>query len=991
MTDETQAEAPAGRDYSKTLYLPQTDFPMRAGLPTREPLLLERWSATDLYGQLRANAAGRPKFVLHDGPPYANGNIHIGTALNKILKDVIVRSMGGLGFDANYVPGWDCHGLPIEWKIEEQYRAKGRNKDDVPVIEFRQECRTFAGHWLDVQRAEFKRLGVTGDWDHPYATMAYPAEAAIAAELIKFSTSGQLYRGSKPVMWSVVEKTALAEAEVEYEDHVSDTIFAAFPMRAGAAADLGDARVVIWTTTPWTMPGNRAVAYSKRVAYGLYRVTEAAEDNWAKVGQTYLLADGLAAGVFESARVAAHERLRDVTPAELADLTLSHPLAGRGYDFAVPMLDGDHVTDEAGTGFVHTAPGHGREDFEVWMANGRALAERGIETRIPYTVDADGALTKDAPGFEGRRVLTDKGEKGDANKAVMAALQEAGTLVASGRLKHSYPHSWRSKKPVIFRNTPQWFIAMDKAVDSLGERTLREVALQAIEDTQWVPPQGKNRINGMVGNRPDWVVSRQRAWGVPITVFVKKGTGEVLRDDRVNARIVAAFATEGADAWFTDADGARFLAPDHDPAAYEKVTDVLDVWFDSGSTHAFVLDDPAAFPGLANVVRRRDGGRDTVMYLEGSDQHRGWFQSSLLESAGTRGRAPYDTVLTHGFVLDAKGLKMSKSKGNVVAPQSIIKDSGADILRLWVAASDCTDDLRIGPEIIKTFAETYRKLRNSLRWMLGSLAHRVAGDDVPFAEMPELERFVLHRLLELDGEIREAYRTFDTKRVVALLNGFMTGDLSSFYFDVRKDALYCDPASSVTRRAALQVIDEAFRRVVIWLAPVLAFTAEEAWLDRFPSEAGSVHLQTLPETPASWRDDALAARWQKIRRVRRVVTGALEIERAAKRIGASLEAAPTVSIADPDLLTALDGVDFADVCITSAIRIEAGEGPADAFRLDDVKGVAVVPVRAEGRKCARSWRVTPEVGSDPDYPDVTPRDALALREWDAAHPAASAA
>ncbi|TXN41616.1 isoleucine--tRNA ligase [Methylobacterium sp. WL30] len=991
MTDETQAEAPAGRDYSKTLYLPQTDFPMRAGLPTREPLLLERWSTTDLYGQLRAQAAGRPKFVLHDGPPYANGNIHIGTALNKILKDVIVRSMGGLGFDANYVPGWDCHGLPIEWKIEEQYRAKGRNKDDVPVIEFRQECRTFAGHWLDVQRAEFKRLGVTGDWDHPYATMAYPAEAAIAAELIKFSMSGQLYRGSKPVMWSVVEKTALAEAEVEYEDHVSDTIFAAFPVREGAVADLTDARVVIWTTTPWTMPGNRAVAYSKRVAYGLYRVTEAAEENWAKVGQTYLLADGLAAGVFEAARVAGHERLRDVSPAELAGLTLSHPLAGRGYDFAVPMLDGDHVTDEAGTGFVHTAPGHGREDFEVWMANGRALAERGIETRIPYTVDADGALTKDAPGFEGKRVLTDKGEKGDANRAVMAALQEAGTLVASGRLKHSYPHSWRSKKPVIFRNTPQWFIAMDKAVESLGDRTLREVALQAIEDTQWVPPQGKNRINGMVGNRPDWVVSRQRAWGVPITVFVRKGTGEVLRDAGVNARIVAAFAAEGADAWFTDADGARFLAPDHDPAAYEKVTDVLDVWFDSGSTHAFVLDDPEAFPGLANVVRRRDGGQDTVMYLEGSDQHRGWFQSSLLESAGTRGRAPYDTVLTHGFVLDAKGLKMSKSKGNVVAPQSIIKDSGADILRLWVAASDYTDDLRIGPEIIKTFAETYRKLRNSLRWMLGSLAHRVAGDNVPVAEMPELERFVLHRLLELDGEIREAYRTFDTKRVVALLNNFLTGDLSSFYFDVRKDALYCDPASSVARRAALQVIDEAFRRVVIWLSPVLAFTAEEAWLDRFPSETGSVHLQTLPETPEAWRDDGLAARWQKIRRVRRVVTGALEIERAAKRIGASLEAAPVVSIADPELLAAIDGVDFADVCITSAIRVEAGEGPADAFRLDEVKGVAVVPARAEGRKCARSWRVTPEVGNDPDYPDVTPRDARALREWDAAHAAASAA
>ncbi|MGY2050135.1 isoleucine--tRNA ligase [Methylobacterium sp. JK268] len=975
----------SGRDYSETLFLPRTDFPMRAGLPEREPEILKRWQAIDLYGGIRAAAAGRPKFVLHDGPPYANGHIHIGTALNKILKDVVVRAAGVLGRDANYVPGWDCHGLPIEWKIEEQYRAKGLNKDEVPVVEFRRECRAFAEHWLSVQREEFKRLGVTGDWDHPYATMAYEAEAQIARELMAFAMTGQLYRGSKPVMWSVVEKTALAEAEVEYEDHVSDTIWAAFPVVTTGDPALEGAHVVIWTTTPWTIPANRAVAYSRKVKYGLYRVTAAPEENWVQPDFRCIVADELASDVFKAARVDAYERVADVAPEVLAGLTLAHPLArwNAGYGFPVPMLEGEHVTDEAGTGFVHTAPSHGREDFEVWMANGRALRERGLDVAIPYTVDADGVLTEEAHGLTGRRVLTEKGEKGDANKAVIAALTAAGTLVARGTLKHSYPHSWRSKKPVIFRNTPQWFIAMDAPVPALGGETLRGVALREIAATAWVPPQGQNRITGMIANRPDWVVSRQRAWGVPITVFVRRGTSEILRDERVNARIAAAFAAEGADAWFADADGARFLAPDHDPADYEKVTDVLDVWFDSGSTHAFTLEDPVAFPGLAGIRRRRDGGQDTVMYLEGSDQHRGWFHSSLLESCGTRGRAPYDVVLTHGFVLDPKGEKMSKSRGNVVAPQDVIAASGADILRLWVAASDYTDDLRIGPPIIKTFSETYRKLRNSLRWMLGTLAHHRPEDRVPEAEMPELERFILHRLAELDGEIREAYAAYDFKRVVALLNGFMTGDLSSFYFDVRKDALYCDPLSSTVRKAALTVVDETFRRVIVWLAPVLAFTAEEAWLSRHPSADGSVHLQTLPETPAGWRDEALAARWAKIRRVRRVVTGALEIERAGKRIGASLEAAPVVHVADPELRAALDGIDFAEVCITSAIRIEAGEGPAEAFRLEDVRGVAVEPALAEGRKCARSWKVLPSVGSDPDYPDVTPRDAQALREWDA--------
>ena len=676
MTDTTQA-AEAAHDYSTTLFLPKTEFPMRGGLQHKEPELLDRWNRIGLYGRLRAAAAGRPKFVLHDGPPYANGNIHIGHALNKILKDLVTKSQQMLGRDSNYVPGWDCHGLPIEWKIEEEYRAKGRNKDDVPVVEFRRQCRAFAQKWLDVQREEFKRLGVVGDWAHPYTTMSFAAEAQIAREIMKFAANGSLYRGSKPVMWSVVEKTALAEAEVEYEDHTSDTVFVAFP-----SSDLGGA-VVIWTTTPWTMPGNRAVAYAPRVAYGLYEVTEAAAENWAKVGGRYIVADKLAEGLFKSARVDAYARVGDVTADQLAGRTLAHPLASvmPGYGFKVPLLPGDHVTDDAGTGFVHTAPSHGREDFDLWMASGRTLAEQGIDTRIPYTVDADGAYTADAPGFEGKRVLTDKGARGDANDAVFAALTQAGTIVARGRLKHAYPHSWRSKKPVIFRNTPQWFIAMDQpiTIGAASEQrgpghnspeTLRQIALGAIENTRWVPAAGQNRITGMVANRPDWVVSRQRAWGVPIAIFVREmGVGEVeiLRDDAVDARVLAAFEQEGADAWYQEGATERFLGA-RAAEGWRKVDDILDVWFDSGSTHAFVLEDAVQFPSLAGIHRRVDGGQDEVMYLEGSDQHRGWFHSSLLESCGTRGRAPFDVVLTHGFTLDDHGRKMSKSAGNVTAP-----------------------------------------------------------------------------------------------------------------------------------------------------------------------------------------------------------------------------------------------------------------------------------------------------------------------------------
>jgi isoleucyl-tRNA synthetase len=1046
------------RDYSETLFLPRTDFPMRAGLPQKEPELLAHWHRINLYGRLREASSGRTKFVLHDGPPYANGNVHIGTALNKILKDVVTRSQQMLGHDSNYVPGWDCHGLPIEWKIEEEnYRSKGKPKPDLSdpaaMIAFRRECRAYAEHWLNVQREEFKRLGGVGDWDHYYSTMTYPAEAQIARELMKFAANGTLYRGSKPVMWSVVEKTALAEAEVEYEDFTSDTVWVKFPVSVSIGEsseenrDLAAASIVIWTTTPWTLPGNRAISFSSRINYSLFEVTGAPPDNWLKAGDKLILSDNLAAEVMRQARVSDYVR-RDSVPADdLRIIRCAHPLAkfNSAYRFPVPLLDGEHVTDDTGTGFVHTAPGHGRDDFDIWTANSRALEAHGINTAIPYTVDGDGFFTDQAPGFGPRdtggkpkRVITDKGERGDANDAVIKALEQAGTIIARSRLKHQYPHSWRSKKPVIFRNTPQWFIAMDKPrgwawhTDAAPERrlttmdllladdlaadqgasrrysvdrdtnepalTLRQLALRAIKQTRWVPPQGENRIIGMVESRPDWVISRQRAWGVPITVFVREkgdGSAEILHDEQVNARIADAFEQEGADAWYAEGARERFLGSRANED-WRKIDDILDVWFDSGSTHAFVLEDPKHFPGLAGIRRKHEGGSDVVMYLEGSDQHRGWFQSSLLESCGTRGRAPFDIVVTHGFTLDEAGYKMSKSLGNVIAPADVIKQSGADILRLWVCATDYWDDQRIGPEILKTTVDTYRKLRNTIRWMLGNLAHFREEDRVAYTDMPGLEKYILHRLSELDESVRKHYAEFDFKRIFAALNQFMTVDLSAFYFDVRKDALYCEPISSVTRKACLTVIEEVFRATVIWLAPMLCFTAEEAYLSRYGNgavDAVSVHLESFPEIPAGWRDEALARVWSDIRRVRRVVTGALEIERADKRIGSSLEASPAIYISAPELLRTIAAelagdcgeIGMAEIAITSGATIECGDGPAAAFRLDDVPGVAVEFRPARGIKCARSWKIQPDVGTDPDYPDVTPRDAKALREWDAAN------
>ena len=981
--------------YRETVFLPKTDFAMKAGLPQKEPELLRRWAEMGMYRRLREVAKGKPLFVLHDGPPYANGNIHIGHALNKILKDMITRSRQMAGFDSNYVPGWDCHGLPIEWKIEEQYRAKGKDKNQVPINEFRQECRAFAAHWIDVQREEFKRLGVEGDWQNPYTTMAFAAEATIAGELLKFAESGQLYRGSKPVMWSVVEHTALAEAEVEYQDHVSDTIFVKFPVRhvdtgpnsifaALKAPIFGESdretsllekqtlelvekikksAVVIWTTTPWTIPGNRAISFSFKIEYVLVEITTAPDGNWVKSGEMLILAKRLVEDAMKAARVESWRILGDVDPRYL---TCEHPLATLGYKFDVPLLDGDHVSDDTGTGFVHTAPSHGAEDYVAWIEHQRELVAKGIDIHIPSPVGADGLYTKDAPGFEGLAVITQKGEKGPANDAVIRALIDAGNLIARARLNHQYPHSWRSKKPIIFRNTPQWFISMgDGTKDSL-----REKALKAIDATQFFPPSGQNRLRSMIEQRPDWVISRQRAWGVPIAVFVNRETGEILNDNNVNRRIVESFSKEGADAWFAEGAAQRFLGAEHKAEDYEQVRDILDVWFDSGSTHAFVLEQRPDLKWPADV------------YLEGSDQHRGWFHSSLLESCGTRGRAPYDQVITHGFTMAEDGRKMSKSLGNIVSPQDVIKQSGADILRLWVASCDYADDQRIGPEILKTTVESYRKLRNTFRYMLGALDGLKDWETVYPKDMPELERYILHRLWELNGVIRAAYEVYDYKKIYAALMQFMTADLSAFYFDIRKDALYCDPWSALRRRACRTVMDQLFHCLTTWWAPVLCFTMEEVWLSRFAGEGSSVHLMPFAMAPDNWRDDALAKKWDQIRNIRRAVTGALEIERAEKRIGSSLEAAPEVHVAlGAEAMATLKSIDFAEVCITSGLTLHEGEGPAAAFRLDDLKGVAVVPALAKGRRCARSWKVSEAVGSDADFPDITPRDAEAVREW----------
>jgi len=908
----------------ENLNLPKTSFSMKANLPHKEPGIVEFWDKINLYKQLREQSKGKEKFILHDGPPYANGYIHMGTALNKILKDVVTRFHQMNGKDSNYVPGWDCHGLPIEWKIEEQYKKDKKNKDEVPISEFRKECREFANKWIDVQKKEFKRLGVIGDWENYYSTMSFDAEASIVRELGKFLLEGSLYKGFKPVLWSTVEKTALADAEVEYKDHTSNTIYVGFKVESSKIKILNDSQIIIWTTTPWTIPANRALAYNKNLDYTVIEINDSSSNF---NNQKIVVASKLLDTIIKGCELKKYKKIDSFKGEDFKETICSHPFKDLGYEYQVPMLDAQFVTLEQGTGIVHCAPSHGPDDFNLCLKHGIKSVD---------TIDDNGRYTKYIPKFEGIHVFK-------ADEIIIEKLKECKKLLSNGKLTHSYPHSWRSKAPLVHRATPQWFISMES-------HKLRNIALKAIDETKFYPRRGKIRIRSMIETRPDWCVSRQRVWGVPLPIFISKKTGEPLKDLEVIENIAKIYEKEGSDCWFSD-NPQRFLGKKYNKEDFIKSNDIVEVWFDSGSTHTFVLE------------KRKDLKWPASMYLEGSDQHRGWFHSSLLESCGTRKRAPYESVLSHGFVVDGKGLKMSKSTGNVISPNDILHKYGADILRVWASASDYAEDLRIDFNILDQHAESYRKIRNTFRFLLGNLQDKKTDLDftnLDISNWPELEIYMLHQIYELDKKIKNYFKEYSFHKLYKELLQFCSQDLSAFYFDIRKDALYCEPVNSKIRKASIKFLNITLDILLRWFAPIISFTTEEIYKIIYNNEK-SIHLENFSTIPEKWLNKNLGNKWNQLKLVRQVCNVAIEVKRTNKELGSSLEADLEIFL-DKKYLDLVKNIDLSEFCITSKAKAQILNGQKDLelFKLENIQGIGVLVKKAVGNKCPRCWKIFEE-------------------------------
>lgn len=901
------------KQLKETVFLPNTNFPMQGNLSKKEPLILEEWKNMNLYRKIRDKSKNREKFILHFGPPYANGNIHIGHALIGILKDAVTKSYQMLGYDAPLVIGWDCHGLPIEWKIEETYIKNGKKREDVPVIEFLSSCREFAKKWMEIQKEGFESLGIIADFENPYCTMDKDSEATICEKFFEIYKKGLVYRGKKPVMWSVVEKTALAEAELEYQEKLSDAIFVKFPIIKTEIEDLKDAYAIIWTTTPWTIPANKAIAYSEEFIYAVVKINN----------EKYLIAKDLINSFTKEIGIENFEVIRTIPGSNLWGIVCHHPLYNLGYTHDIPLLPADHVTIDTGTGLVHTAPAHGMEDF---------ILGKKYNLPIDDIVNDNGTLVDNLPVFHGKHIFK-------VNPEIIEALQNENNLVHAYKIRHSYPHSWRSKAPLIYRTTSQWFISIDKIRDKL---------LEEIDKTEWYPSGYVNRIRSMVEKRPDWCISRQRVWGVPIALFINKKTNEVLVDDDVFNRVLESFRKEGIEAWHNH-DISYFLDGKYNHEDYEKVMDTLEVWFDSACSHHYVLEN------------RDDLKWPADLYFEGADQHRGWFQSSLVESCCIKGKAPYKQVATNGFVLDKDGRKMSKSIGNVVSPDDVTKKMGADILRLWALNSDYSEDLRIGDEILKQQQDVYRRFRNTLRYLLGVLSDYDESEEVSYDDLPELEKSVLHQLFELNDLMEKSIRSYNFQQFYTALHTFCANDLSAFYFDIRKDCIYCDDKSDMKRRACLTVMNEIFLCVSHWLAPVLSFTSEEAWWS-YPlnREKTSIHTELFPEIPSIWKNSKIDEKWNKIKEVRKTITGALEIERLAKTIRSSLEAEIFVYSSSSEIIKLLMSIDLADISIVSKATIIPAQIPSNATVLDGID-VGVVVKQAPGQKCDRCWKILEDV------------------------------